>query len=365
MRIPTSNRLSRTLLALLMAVTLPQAVAQTALLKRELPESYIVRDGDTLWNIAGQFLNDPERWPEIWQPDPYLDNAELIYPGDELRVSYVGGSPRVLVRRGDRDVETLRPMMREQILTSSIPAIPREAIENSFTRNRIVGSELLEAAPYIVSNLGDNLAIATGDEVHVRGNWPEGTTSFEVYRPLREHYDPTDEERLLGVELEYLGFASIVEVESADIRRVLINNSAKEVRVGDRLLVREEAEIGATIFPTEPVREIEGRIIALVSSERLASQLDSVLINLGSRDSVEFGDVFAVSKEDAITVDEIERDRMSFRDRMRAIMNRESLTLPGGELGTLLVYRTFETMSYAVLLSSLEPISVNARVISP
>ena len=365
MRIPTSNRLSRTLLALLMAVTLPQAVAQTALLKRELPESYIARDGDTLWNIARQFLNDPERWPEIWQPDPYLDNAELIYPGDELRVSYVGGSPRVLVRRGDRDVETLRPMMREQILTSSIPAIPREAIENSFTRNRIVDSELLEAAPYIVSNLGDNLAIATGDEVHVRGNWPEGTTSFEVYRPLREHYDPTDEERLLGVELEYLGFASIVEVESADIRRVLINNSAKEVRVGDRLLVRDEAEIGATIFPTEPVREIEGRIIALVSSERLASQLDSVLINLGSRDSVEVGDVFAVSKEDAITVDEIERDRMSFRDRMRAIMNRESLSLPGGELGTLLVYRTFETMSYAVLLSSLEPISVNARVISP
>ena len=365
MRIPTSNRLSRTLLALLMAVTLPQAVAQTALLKRELPESYIVRDGDTLWNIAGQFLNDPERWPEIWQPDPYLDNAELIYPGDELRLSYVGGSPRVLVRRGDRDVETLRPMMREQILTSSIPAIPREAIENSFTRNRIVGRELLEAAPYIVSNLGDNLTIATGDEVHVRGNWPEGTTSFEVYRTLREHYDPTDEERLLGVELEYLGFASIVEVESADIRRVLINNSAKEVRVGDRLLVREEAEIGATIFPTEPVREIEGRIIALVSSERLASQLDSVLINLGSRDSVEVGDVFAVSKEDAITVDEIERDRMSFRDRMCAIMNRESLTLPGGELGTLLVYRTFETMSYAVLLSSLEPISVTGRVISP
>ena len=129
------------------------------------------------------------------------------------------------------------------------------------------------------------------------------------------------------------------------------------MRVGDRLLVREEAEIGATIFPTEPVREIEGRIIALVSSERLASQLDSVLINLGSRDSVKVGDVFAVSKEDAITVDEIERDRMSFRDRMRAIMNRESLTLPGGELGTLLVYRTFETMSYAVLLSSLEPIS--------
>ncbi|MCH1600047.1 MAG: hypothetical protein L7S70_06660, partial [Pseudomonadales bacterium] len=79
----------------------------------------------------------------------------------------------------------------------------------------------------IVSNIGDALAIATGDEVHARGEWPAGTTLFEVYRPFREHYDDDDDDILIGIEVEYVGFASIAAVESAELRRLLINNSAK------------------------------------------------------------------------------------------------------------------------------------------
>ncbi len=157
-------------------------------------------------------MNDPERWPEVWLPDPYLDNADFIYPGDELQISYVDGEPRILVLRGDREVEELGPEMREQALSSAIPAIPLEAIENSFTRNRIVSQTLLEDAPYIVSNIGDALAIATGDEVHARGEWPSGTTLLEVYRPFREHYDDDDDGILIGIEVEYVDFASIAAV---------------------------------------------------------------------------------------------------------------------------------------------------------
>ena len=198
----------------------------------------------------------------MWLPDLYLDNADFIYSGDELRISYVDGAPRILVLRGDREVEELGPEMREQALSSAIPAIPLQAIENSFTRNRIVSQTLLEDAPYIVSNIGDALAIATGDEVHARGEWPAGTTLFEVYRPFREHYDDI----LIGIEVEYVGFASIAAVESAELRRLSINNSAKEIRVGDRLLVRGETTTGATIFPTEPALDIEGRIVAFLGN---------------------------------------------------------------------------------------------------
>lgn len=340
-------------------------LAQGGLLKLDRPESYTVADSDTLWNIASQFLQDPERWPEVWRPDPYLDNSDFIYPGDTLKLSYVDGSPRILVQRGDRQVEELGPVMREEALSSSIPAIPLESIESSFTRNRIISEELLETAPYIVDNVADNLAIATGDEVYARGDWPQGTTSFEVYRPFREHYDEEDDDILLGVELEYMGFASIINVESPDVRRLLINNSYKEVRVGDRLLVREESTIGATIFPTEPVENLDGRIVAFLGNEAMASQLDTIVINLGLRDNLAVGDVLAVSDEGSEMVDEIERERMSFRERMRAIFRRDRLELPGNEIGTVLVYRTFEEMSYAVILSSLEPIEVSDRVINP
>lgn len=365
MKTPFRHSLLRLIVGGLSALVAVSVLAQGGLLKLDRPDTYIVADNDTLWTIASQFLQDPERWPEVWQPDPYLDNSDFIYPGDTLRLSYVDGSPRILVQRGDREVEEIGPVMRAEELSSAIPAIPLEAIENSFTRNRIVSEETLEAAPYIVQNVSDNLAIATGDEVYVRGNWPARTTSFEVYRPFREHLDPDDDDIVLGVELEYLGFASIAAVESDDLRRVLINNSAKEIRVGDRLLVREESAIGATIFPTEPVANLEGNIVAFLGNETMASQLDTVVIDLGIRDNLAVGDVLAISRPTSEIVDEIERERMSFRERMRAIFSRQRLELPGDETGTLLVYRTFENMSYGVILSSFQPIELSDRIMTP
>ncbi len=341
------------------------SMAQGGLLRTDRPDSYTVQDGDSLWTIAGQFLQDPERWPDVWRPDPYLDNADFIYPGDTLRIGYVDGAPRVLVQRGDRSETRLGPVMREEALSSAIPAIPLESIENSFTRNRIISQELLEAAPYIVQNLGDNLAIATGDEIFARGHWPAGTTSFEVYRPFREHEDPDDDDIHLGVELEYLGFASITDVESNEVRRLLINNSSKEIRVGDRLLVREVSAIGATIFPTEPRAGIEGHVLAFLGNETMASQLDTVVVDLGTFDGLAVGDVLAVVKEDSEVIDGIERERMSFRQRIRALFSNDRLELPGDEIGTVLVYRTFERMSYGVILNSVEPIELNSRLLSP
>lgn len=97
---------------------------QGSLLLADYPDSYTVEESDTLWDIAGIFLQNPERWPEIWTPDTYLDNPDLIYPGDTLRLSTLGGDPRILLQRGDRFIEKLSPEIREELLSSAIPAIP-------------------------------------------------------------------------------------------------------------------------------------------------------------------------------------------------------------------------------------------------
>jgi len=339
-------------------------LAQSSLLAADYPESYIVEGGDTLWNIASQFLQDPERWPEIWVPDNYLDNSELIYPGDILTLSSVGGSPRILVKRGDRTEVKVGPEIREEVLTSAIPAIPLEAIENSFTKNRIVTEQMYAIAPYIVSNIGDNLVIGTGDEIYARGSWPVGTSSFEVYREGRTYNDETGEE-LLGVELEYLGFASIIENPAPDLRKLIVNNSAEEIRVGDRLLIREESRLNATIFPTEPSSNLEGQIIAFSNAESMASQLDTVVVNLGLRDNLTTGNILSIRHEGTTITDEVERSRMSFRERFRTFFNQDRLNIPGKEIGTLLVYKTFEQLSYAVILTSTEPAELYNDVVSP
>lgn len=337
---------------------------QGTLLRSDYPESYIVADGDTLWTIAGQFLQDPERWPEIWKPDAYLDNSELIYPGDVLSVANVGGSPRILLQRGDRTTVQLGPQVRELPLTSTIPAIPLQSIESSFTKNRIVTREQYEEAPYIVANVRNNLAIGTGDEVYARGVWPVGTRTFEVYRENVSYWDDSGEE-LLGLELEYLGFATISEDEEPGLKRMLINNSAKEIKVSDRLLIREESTIGATIFPTEPEMEVEGEIIAIVSGETLASQFDTVVIDLGLDDEIEIGNVLSIERMGPMVTDPVKRERLGFWERWRSTFSEEELQLPGEEVGTILVYKAFEQISYAVILSSLEPAELFNKVVNP
>ncbi len=167
--------------------------------------------------------------------------------------------------------------------------------------------------------------------------------------------------------MEYLGFASVVSDHEEDIRRLLINNSSKEIRVGDRLLVREQSSIGATIYPKEPDQEIEGRVISMLNGEAMASQLDTIVINLGSEENLEVGHVLVVRSESSVIVDDVERERMTFGQRMRSIFAREEgrVPLPGDEMGTLLVYKVFSGFSYAVILSSPQPIALNYRVTNP
>ena len=338
--------------------------AQGSLLLSDYPDSYTVVEGDSLWNIASQFLRDPQRWPEVWQPDAYLDNADLIYPGDVLKIGFVGGSPRILVQRGGRTTVRLGPQIRVQPLLSVIPAISLESIQNSFTRNRIVSQALYDAAPYIVANVGDALIIGTGDEIYVRGTWPIGTRTFEIYREGRTFLDQSGEQDL-GLEIEYLGFATISADEAPGLKRVLINNSTMEIRVGDRLLIREEARIDTTIFPQEPASYVAGQIIAFLGADSLASQLDTVIIDLGFSDNLAVGDILSILQPGDLILDEEERRHMTFRERLRATFRSERLQLPSKQIGTLLVYKTFEQLSYATILSSSEPAELYNQVASP
>lgn len=345
--------------------------------RERLSYRYLVKDGDTLWEIAVQFQQDPERWADIWQPDEYLDNPDLIYPGDTLKLSISGGTPRVFVQRGDREVETISPQVREEALQSAISAIPLESIENSFTRNRIINPADFDSAPFIVSNAGSNLAIGTGDEVFARGYFLIGTTSFEIYRTGQTNYGEglkkkrafgllnTTEEEVLGIEVEYLGFASIIEIIAPDMRKLIINNGTKEILVGDRLLIREVSSIDVTIFPTEPSADMSGQIVAFLGAESLASQLDTVVINLGNEDNLVVGDILSIQKAGIRMTDEVERVKMPFRERMRTIFNQDRLTIPGNDVGTLLVYKTFDRLSYAVILTSTEPVELFNDVVSP
>jgi hypothetical protein len=62
---------------------------------------------------------------------------------------------------------------------------------------------------------------------------------------------------------------------------------------------------------------------------------------------------------------EFERAKMQFRERMRTLFNRYRLTIPGNDVGTLLVYKTFDRLSNDVILSNTELVEPFNQVVSP
>jgi len=331
---------------------------------RDYPQSYIVRDGDTIRQIASQFLTDTSQWSDFWLPTPFRDDDSEISAGDVVRVEFINGRARLVAQRGDLQFERLEPQMREVAVTSEIPAIPLEDIQSAFTRNRIVALETFNTAPYIVSPMSKNLVIGTGDQVYARGDWPAGVNSFEVYREVETFADPEDSSSR-SVELATVGTATIVGEESDNVRRLEINASAIEIKVGDSLMLADEIRFDSTIYPTEPESEISGRVIGMTNTERMASQLDTVLIDVGNRDGLEVGDILTVKQAGEQVVDDTDRERQSFFGRLFSTASNQTVEMPRQEVGTVLIYRVFDHLSYGVILSSSEPARMGDMVVNP
>src|SRR5687768_17808354 len=140
------------------------------------PEQYVVKAGDTLWDISKVFLREPWYWPEIWYVNPQVANPHLIYPGDVLKLVYIDGQPRLTVaQRGGETVESgrggkrLSPEVRRQPLSQAVTAIPYDVVASFMGRPTLLTKEQVKTAPYIVALRDSHMIGAIGNEVYARG----------------------------------------------------------------------------------------------------------------------------------------------------------------------------------------------------
>jgi len=343
------------------------------------PGSYTVKSGDTLWAISSLFLRSPWRWPELWGMNlDAVRNPHLIYPGQQLLLERKDGRATLRLAGGAQgepaDLATVRlsPRVRSEQLTEALTTLQTRAIEPFLAEPVIVEENELATAARIVATQENRVMLSRGDRAYARG--PAGapmldnqnkTQRFRVFRNATALKDPSTGE-VLGYEAQYLGKAALVRSESTqDVENrdgqatslvvpatIDIESTKEEMRVGDRLLPEPEREF-PTYTPRAPGSAISGRIVSVYGSAVVnAAQNQVVVINRGRRDGIERGHVLAILKDGQRLVD-------------RTDPQRTPIKLPDERNGLLMVFKTYEKLSYALILDITEGVRVGDRLTNP
>lgn len=339
----------------------PEAEPTTAVTPEQLrpqrPSRYTVRRGDTLWDIAARFLRDPWVWPEIWSVNPQITNPHLIYPGDVIRLIWVDGEPRLHVERpdgeytdGEPGVRKLEPEVRRLPLEEAIPTIPAEAIRGFLNRPRVVTPEQMENSPYILASREERVLMAAGDEVFARGVDPQDFGQYMVYRLGDPLVDP-DTNETLGWEAIETGQARVLE--HGDPARLILTSNEREIRRGDRLLAVDGVVPPTRYIPQVPDGEVDGRIIGLFDALSQVASNQVVVINRGAQDGMEVGTVLGIEQAGETVSDPY------------ASGANEEVTLPDERVGEMMIFRTFDQVSYALIMSTTKTVRMHDRVSRP
>ncbi|WP_295854687.1 LysM domain-containing protein [uncultured Xylophilus sp.] len=362
-----------------------QATAQTGIPEGELapnaPDVYVVKRGDTLWDISGLYLLRPWRWPELWGMNlAEIRNPHRIYPGQTLYLERTGGRARLRTSRpgGDAGLDggTVRvsPATRYGSLADSALATLRpQFIDPFLAEPLVVDAASFDRAPRLVATLDDRVLLARGDRAYARSapNTGPMTTAagqphdFRVFRNTVPLKDPATGE-ILGYEAQYVGQARLLRGETTQstlrdgkqLDEIVpasldIVGSKEEMRVGDRLLP-EPAPMAVSYVPRAPEVPVDNARVVSIYGSAVANGAQSqvVAINKGTRDGIESGHVLAILSEGARIVDKTDPSRASIK-------------LPDERNGLLMVFRPFERVSYALILDIRTGVKVGDRLVLP
>ena len=349
------------------------------------PDSHTVRRGDTLWAISGLFLKSPWRWPELWGMNLQdIRNPHRIYPGQQLVLEKLNGRARLRTRQtaaGGPPTETVRlsPRTRSEALAdASIPTLAASVIEPFLSEAMIVDEASFAVSPRIVATQEGRVMLSRGDRAYARGEYASVTPDtkplstekgnpldFRVFRNAKPLKDPTTQQ-ILGYEAQYVGRAelirgeSTVQIDDKDGKpqtetvpaTIDIIFAMEEMRVGDRLMAEPPREL-LNYVPRAPTSPISGQVVSVYGNAvAMAPENQVVVINRGKRDGLERGHVMAVLT-----------DGQRLKDKTDS--SRPQLKLPNERNGLLMVFKTFENVSYALVLQVTDGVRVGDRFANP
>jgi hypothetical protein len=351
-----------------------QQVAEKGIPVSELapnaPDTYVVKRGDTLWDISRMYLKSPWRWPELWGMNlKALPNPHLIFPGQTLYLDKSDGYARLRTQpTGGSDTVRLSPRTRTDSLASlALPTLKTHLIAPFLVEPLVADAATIEQAPRLVATTDQRVLMAAGDRVYARGNpdaplstKPGQPRSFRVFREAIPLKDPVTGE-VLGYEAELARSETTEEISDGkgNLKQepvpatVDITSTKEEIRAGDRMLP-EPPRTFKNYIPHEPQTSVNARVVSIYGSTpvAVAGQNQVIAINMGTAQGMEPGHVLTL---------------LTQGDRVRdtTAEGKPTIKLPSEHNGLAMVFLTFERVSYALLLDVRTGVRVGDRLVNP
>lgn len=333
-------------------------------IKDTAPQVYVVKKGDTLWDISSIFLDKPWLWPELWRNNVHITNPHLIYPGDELRLRYNEKGEPVLevVREATKPEIKLSPEGVKTLKTNAaIPALPWSAIQPYVEKDMIMSESEYTRLPHLLGNHDGAVRFATGDLVLSKST----RRTHDQYRIVRKQNEIFDQYgNLLGYQVRHVADASPLDTDlEGQQLLVKVKQANFEVKRGDKLLPIKKAEL-EKLKLTAATRQ-KGQVVSSLEQHKLLGKFDVVIIDIGRRE-IEPGTVMGIYLQGPAILDSSEP---TYQDEKNIIRNAfgdgDEIEQPAMKVGEIVVFKVFEKASYGLITRSNKFVRNGAIVAKP
>jgi hypothetical protein len=353
------------ILGLVISVTL---LADELTLNPKAPKSYLVKRGDTLWDISGFFLKQPWLWPKLWRLNPDINNPHLIYPGDELRLVFDDNGQPMLVK-GKPELKW-SPKIRQQLKDQHpVSTLPLHVIAPFIRYDQVKTTQELDLLPYIIGNDEGYNSSLDGFKVYVNSDLVVGQ-SYGLYHKGSAIMDPETTETL-SYNVKLVGTGKAIQrgdMSQKQPSTLYLENTIRELHSGAYVVPVNEEQQYPSVFTMRAGNTIKGKIISSVTNLRKFAKYDVVMINRGSVKNVQAGDVLTVSRKSPAVVETSDGPQnVSDTSRWSRMVsgNNSDYDMPTEAIGQVMIFRVYTEVSMALILSAEKPLRVLDGVTAP
>ncbi|TLS77286.1 LysM peptidoglycan-binding domain-containing protein [Mariprofundus erugo] len=306
--------------------------------RNDLPQPYIVKKGDTLWDIANYFFRDPHQWLKIWEKNLYITNPDLIYPGNKIwfnpQARTAGGlttvrpTPQVIIKPVERLEKPVDSTMAVTILERQDFILPGEE----------------QGMGHILASPDERLNYGVHDRVYLKLDQPvKAGTMLDVFRTTDRVRDPANGQSL-GLLVQHMGRVEVQSEENGVYRAVVVR-AFEEISHGDRLKLAHTVD--AQLHLISPESTLSGRVVYVRNGGHEAAQNQVIGITLGEESGVKAGMQLQIRRAGRIMIDRT---------------SGQPVELPSEKIGDILVLLPQAHASIALITASTAPINVGDTV---